>query len=114
MSARSRAQRNLMLTAFSVMIKTSRSGIGIDEAKVSRLINASSQTGGLFYKAFYSKFNGKSGGAGGFGKGGKKASTGPSRGTGSSARAREGDQVGEGAEKIGMDNIGHRLLSKMG
>ena len=29
-------------------------------------------------------------------------------------RHKEGDLVGEGAERIGMENIGHRLLSKMG
>jgi len=36
------------------------------------------------------------------------------RGAGASARAREGELVGEGAEKIGNDNIGHKLLSMMG
>lgn len=33
---------------------------------------------------------------------------------GSSARMRDGETVGEGAERIGNDNIGHQLLSKMG
>ena len=31
-----------------------------------------------------------------------------------SLRARDGEEVGGGAERIGMDNVGHRLLSRMG
>ena len=33
---------------------------------------------------------------------------------GSGVRHREGEQVGEGAERIGGENIGHKLLSRMG
>ncbi|WVF70475.1 hypothetical protein IAT40_005265 [Kwoniella sp. CBS 6097] len=90
-------------TRFPVLIKTKRSGRLIDERKIERLLSASSQSGGGFYKALYSK------GAGGGGKGVKgRPSAGPS------IRHKEGDMVGHGAERIGMDNIGHKLLSKMG
>lgn len=87
------------------MIKTSRTGLVVDEERISRLISASSFSGGQFYKALYSR-----GGAGGTARGGKK---GPGD-RGSSTRAKEGDLVGEGAEKIGESNMGHKLLSKMG
>lgn len=55
-----------------------------------------------------------------YGKGGKSSGGGKSGGAkgpgdrGSSTRAREGDLVGEGAAQIGQENIGHKLLSKMG
>ncbi|EIW72809.1 hypothetical protein TREMEDRAFT_72886 [Tremella mesenterica DSM 1558] len=88
---------------FTVLIKTSYSGNNIDEHRLARVLQASSHSNGSFYKAFYSKGKTSSG---------KK--TKGHKDVGSSVRHREGDLVGEGAEKIGMDNIGHRLLSKMG
>ncbi|ORX35975.1 hypothetical protein BD324DRAFT_514435 [Kockovaella imperatae] len=54
-----------------------------------------------FYKALYSKYSG----------GAKKRGPGD-RGT--SARMRDGETVGEGADRIGMENVGHKLLSRMG
>ncbi|ODO09464.1 hypothetical protein I350_03064 [Cryptococcus amylolentus CBS 6273] len=39
---------------------------------------------------------------------------GKDRGAAQSARPMEGEQVGIGADKIGNDNVGHKLLSKMG
>ncbi|ODO06132.1 hypothetical protein L198_01364 [Cryptococcus wingfieldii CBS 7118] len=60
-------------------------------------------SGDMFVKALHSessaedpKVGGKAGGAG------------------QSARPMEGKQVGFGADKIGNDNVGHKLLSKMG
>jgi hypothetical protein len=85
----------------------------VDENALSRLVAASDYTGGHFYKAFYSKSGGKgkfaAGGSGGGGSGKK----GPSD-RGGSTRAKEGDLVGHGADRIGQDNVGHRLLSMMG
>lgn len=89
-----------------VLIKTSRTGLFIDEDSVQRLISASTFSGGGFYKAVHTKY------AGG-GKGKKVKVPGGGRADGGT-RHREGDQVGEGAERIGGDNIGHKLLSKMG
>jgi hypothetical protein len=77
----------------------------VNEAKVSRIILSSSKLGGSFYKAMYSKSGGGGGGS---------ARRGPPGGPGSAVRHKDGDQVGEGASRIGMENIGHRLLSKMG
>lgn len=60
----------------------------------------------------YSKY-GKIGGGGGGGGGKDKFKKGPGdRGT--SGRAKEGDLVGEGADRIGVENMGHKLLSMMG
>lgn len=92
----------------SVLIKLSRSGLQ-NENKVQALLAASTASGGAFYKALYSRKKG-----GGGGGGGGSAAAGFARGTGGSTRAREGELVGEGAEKIGQDNVGHRLLSMMG
>ena len=83
-------------------MKTAQSGHNIDEVKIARIVAAASQPGGKFFKAIYSKY--KSGGP-------KKRGPGD-RGT--SARMRDGETVGEGADKIGMENIGHQLLSRMG
>lgn len=59
-------------------------------------------SGGQFYKALYARKD----------KGKDKDKR--VRGTGASVRAREGELVGEGADKIGEDNVGHKLLSRMG
>lgn len=85
-----------------MLIKLARSGLR-DEDKLERLISASNQNGGAFYKALYARKS----------KDGRKGPSAAARG-GASTRAREGELVGEGADKIGEDNIGHQLLSKMG
>lgn len=87
----------------SVLIKLSRSGLK-DEIRLQRLLAAARKRGS---GAFFSALGGKK-------KGDKSLAAAFVRGTGASARAREGELVGEGAEKIGNDNIGHRLLSMMG
>jgi hypothetical protein len=95
------------------LIKNSRSGQIVNHAKIDRLIRASQSTGGSFYKSLYGgKSNGK---PNKFDKSNKGKST-AAKGNGNmpSLRARDGEQVGGGAERIGMDNIGHQLLSKMG
>ncbi|BEI93595.1 uncharacterized protein CcaverHIS019_0600540 [Cutaneotrichosporon cavernicola] len=90
---------------FPILIKLARSGIDVDVKKRDRLVAAGQFNGGSFYKALYARKKGDKD------KGdGKKFARGP----GASVRAREGDLVGEGAEKIGQDNVGHQLLSKMG
>ena len=86
------------------LIKTSRSSIPENSTKISHLLSASRQSGGDFYKAMYSKPAKTRG----------KSKGGAARESGNAVRHREGDLVGEGAEKIGGENVGHRLLSKMG
>jgi hypothetical protein len=86
----------------SVLTKTLRTGQNVNEEKVTRLVSAATFSGGQFYKALYTKQKSE-----------KKKGSGPGD-RGSSARMREGETVGEGAERIGMENVGHKLLSKMG
>jgi hypothetical protein len=76
----------------------------VDTKKRDRLVAAGQFNGGSFYKALYARKN----------KGDKDGKNKFARGTGASVRAREGDLVGEGAEKIGVDNVGHKLLSMTG
>ena len=71
--------------------------------KISRLLSAAPFTGGAFYKALHPRS-----------MDGTKTKRGPVTDRRSSARLRDGETVGEGADKIGMENVGHRLLSKMG
>lgn len=79
-----------------MLIKLARSGLREDhQKKRDRIIHSSFKGGFHSHK----------------GPSGKKQ---PPRGTGASVRAREGDLVGEGAEKIGQENVGHKLLSLMG
>lgn len=87
----------------SVLSKTKRTGQNINTDKIARLVSSATLSGPSFYKALYKKSGG----------GGDKKK-GPAGDRGSSARMRDGETVGEGADKIGMDNVGHRLLSKMG
>ncbi|WWD17876.1 hypothetical protein CI109_102320 [Kwoniella shandongensis] len=88
----------------SVLLKLQRSGTVIDKVRRERLLTAAPQSGGKFYKALFSR----GGGGGDKGKSKSRAPPGPS------VRHKDGDMVGEGAERIGMENIGHKLLSKMG
>ncbi|KAG9125469.1 hypothetical protein FRC07_007464 [Ceratobasidium sp. 392] len=85
---------------YVTLIRTSRTGLGIDEAKIRRLIRAAedAEDGGVaaFNRAYY-----RNDGAGG--SGGKAR-----------IKTRDGEVVGRAAAKIGVDNIGHQLLSKMG
>lgn len=86
----------------SILIKLARSGLDVNVKTRDRLVAAGQFNGGSFYKALYARKT--------KGEGKNKFA----RGTDASVRAREGDLVGEGAEKIGQDNVGHQLLSKMG
>lgn len=90
------------------MIKTSRTGLDIDENAISRLLSASQYTGGHFYKAYYTNGKANKFTSGASGKKGGAAD----RGT--STRAKDGELVGGGADRIGQDNVGHKLLSMMG
>jgi len=92
----------MLLSFLSILIKTGRTGQNIDSKKINRIISSSMRSGGAFFKATYSK------------SGGGTKAKGPRGDPGSSVRHRDGDAVGEGAERIGMENIGHRLLSMMG
>jgi len=104
----------LVLT-YRILFKNKRSGQIVDYAKIDRLVKASQAPGGSFFKTMY-------GGGRGNGKpnkfassaNGKRTTTAKGNGNMPSLRARDGEEVGGGAERIGMDNIGHQLLSKMG
>ncbi|KAJ1304472.1 hypothetical protein OPQ81_005619 [Rhizoctonia solani] len=78
--------------------RTTRTGINIDEKKIRRLVNADNEAegGGIaaFNKAYY-----------------RRTDDGPAK---SSIKTRDGEIIGHKAAKIGQDNIGHKLLSKMG
>ncbi|CAO1620180.1 unnamed protein product [Parajaminaea phylloscopi] len=116
MDKRSRAQVHMLASAYSItsksrgagrsrfitLIKTSRSGRQVDTRKVDRILRGHSH-------------------ASSFGNPGKKASAlGKMKGKGRNAgpvstqRNLEGADVGWGADRIGADNIGHKLLSMMG
>lgn len=100
------------------MYKNTRSGQSVDYAQIDRLVKASQAPGGLFYKSYFGgkKPNGKPNKFDKSGKGKKAGKTTTAHGNGNmpSLRARDGEEVGGGAERIGMDNVGHRLLSRMG
>lgn len=88
----------------SILVKTQRTSYEIaDLRKVDRILSRGPRT-----DAFKGGFGGK-------GKGGKREKLPGSAGrAGGEVRHRDGDAVGGGAAAIGQDNIGHRLLSKMG
>lgn len=103
---------------FPILTKTSRSSADAmswkHQRKLERILDGS-KSQGEFYK---NKFGGGGGGWGGGGgkgtnvwQGGSAARSGAG---GSAVKHRDGDAVGFGAMAIGEDNIGHRLLSKMG
>jgi hypothetical protein len=102
-----------MILMASVLIKNSRSGQLVNHAKIDRLVRASQSAGGSFYKSMYGsgKANGK---ANKFASSKGKSTAAKGNGNMPSLRARDGEEVGGGAEKLGMDNVGHRLLSMMG
>ncbi|KAI0769425.1 hypothetical protein BD413DRAFT_558254 [Trametes elegans] len=78
---------------YTTLIKTSRSGVGIDERKIRRILKQA--TNGAWV-----------GPDGGRGKGWSKAM--------SLAKHREGEVVGKEAPKIGETNIGFKMLAAMG
>ncbi|KAG8957787.1 hypothetical protein FRC03_009820 [Tulasnella sp. 419] len=90
---------------FITIVKTTRSGININEHKVKNILRAEkgarggSNTAGLFQQALYNVKKGEGGN-----KGDKQKK----------GILRDGDVVGQHAAKIGEDNIGYRLLQSMG
>ncbi|KAF7972549.1 hypothetical protein HWV62_17756 [Athelia sp. TMB] len=78
---------------YTTLIKTTRSGIGIDERKIRRIVGSASARGGSFMSPVFN-----SGGRGG----------------GAVPRHKEGDEVGKAAPKIGQSNVGFKMLALMG
>ncbi|PWN36237.1 uncharacterized protein FA14DRAFT_121178 [Meira miltonrushii] len=85
---------------FPTLIKNSRSGLQVKQGRVNAIL--------------------RSVGGASFGKGSKTGANAPKE-AGRKTKERiplprnqEGAQVGFGAERIGQDNVGHRLLSAMG
>ncbi|PWN49938.1 hypothetical protein IE53DRAFT_331173 [Violaceomyces palustris] len=121
MDKRSRAQVHMLAEAYSLksksrgngsnrfptLIKTGRSGLVVDERKVRRIVSGKGQVSfgsgtSNPYKEKYAK------------KSQQNRSVGSTGGGALAPRNREGDEVGRGADKIGADNIGHKLLAMMG
>ncbi|SPO24963.1 uncharacterized protein UTRI_01473_B [Ustilago trichophora] len=96
---------------FPTLIKTSKSGLNVDYRKVKRIVysNAGATFGNDAGRSDFkdkgrNKKGGKGGGGGGmYGVGG-----------GTVPKNKEGEEVGFGADRIGADNIGHKLLAAMG
>ncbi|SNX82293.1 uncharacterized protein MEPE_00999 [Melanopsichium pennsylvanicum] len=96
---------------FPTLIKTSKSGLNVDYRKVKRIVysNAGATFGNDAGRSDFKdkgrkNKNDRFGGAGGkYGVGG-----------GTVPKNRDGEEVGFGADKIGADNIGHKLLAAMG
>ncbi|EST10137.1 G-patch domain protein [Kalmanozyma brasiliensis GHG001] len=96
---------------FPTLIKTSKSGLNVDYRKVKRIVY--SNAGATFGNdAGRSDFKDK--GRNKKGKGGGQAGGMYGVGGGTVPKNREGEEVGFGADKIGADNIGHKLLAAMG
>lgn len=85
------------------LYKTKRSGADVKEERRERLLTAAPFSGSMFHKTLYAKSS----------HGGAKTK-GRDWASGATAKPREGELVGHGADKIGTDNVGHKLLSKMG
>ncbi|KAJ9102548.1 hypothetical protein QFC21_002949 [Naganishia friedmannii] len=86
---------------FPILIKTSFSSVEVNEHKINQIVGIN--TPGKFFKAKYGSNSGK----------GPSLPGNASR-SGAAVRHNEGDAVGHGASAIGSENMGHRLLSKMG
>ncbi|KAI0644699.1 hypothetical protein C8Q79DRAFT_973205 [Trametes meyenii] len=78
---------------YTTLIKTSRSGVGINERKIRRILKQA--TNGAW-----------EGPDGSYGKGRSKVT--------SLAKHREGEEVGKEAPKIGESNVGFKMLAAMG
>ncbi len=85
-------------TRFPILIKLARSGVEVDHRRVRRLLD----TGGGGAFGIGSK-------AAARGKGKAKSSVGAGGGGALAPRNREGAEVGYGADRIGSDNIGHKV-----
>ncbi|KAF8624629.1 hypothetical protein AX15_005783 [Amanita polypyramis BW_CC] len=86
-------------TRYTMLIRTSRSGLSVNERKVANIVRRS--PGGGFY--------------GGEGGNGEKSGKGKGKDYGSgSLRQKEGEEVGKAAPKIGSSNLGFKMLEAMG
>ncbi|KAJ9094826.1 hypothetical protein QFC20_006804 [Naganishia adeliensis] len=86
---------------FPILIKTSYSSLQVNEHKINNIVG--SDTPGKFYKAKYGGNAGK----------GPQMPGGAGR-SGQAVRHQEDDAVGRDASAIGSENVGHKLLSRMG
>lgn len=90
---------------FTTLIKTSRSGLHPNRKKVGRILRLESSS--YFAQASWSAKSG----SGNHTMPGSRGGAGAGRDL---AKRREGEVVGEGAKQLDQDNLGHKLLSKMG
>ncbi|KAF9116062.1 hypothetical protein BGX27_005091 [Mortierella sp. AM989] len=96
---------------FPILIKTDRTKMPLNPVNVNKLLNQSEKELTKLSAQFQESRKGGKGGNGGGGKGKGKAR---GMGSGSSTAAIHGTVVGASASAISDDNLGHRMLSKMG
>ncbi|KAF8658390.1 hypothetical protein AX16_001999 [Volvariella volvacea WC 439] len=88
---------------YTTLMKTSRTGVSIDERAIGRIVRRGTARGGG--SGFLDDDDDDEGGGRAFGRG-KKGKRGGTH--------RDGDTVGKEAPKIGEENVGFRMLASMG
>ncbi|KAI1301117.1 hypothetical protein EDD11_005807 [Mortierella claussenii] len=104
---------------FPILIKTDRTKMPINPVNVNKLLNQSEKELTLLSAQFQGSRKGGFGGGGGKGgysggNGGGGKGKGKGRSAGSGTMAVHGTVVGASASAISVENVGHRMLSKMG
>ncbi|KAF9203214.1 hypothetical protein BGZ49_006661 [Haplosporangium sp. Z 27] len=98
---------------YPILIKTDRTRIPLSPVNVNKLLNQSEKELTKLSAQFQGTRKGGNGGYGGNGGGGKGKGKGRGSGGGSTT-ALPGTIVGSSASAISVENVGHRMLSKMG
>ncbi|KAF8977533.1 hypothetical protein BGZ46_007325 [Entomortierella lignicola] len=96
---------------YPILIKTDRTRIPLSPVNVNKLLNQSEKELTKLSAQFQGTRKGGNGGYGGNGGGGKGKGR---RSGGGSTTALPGTIVGSSASAISVENVGHRMLSKMG
>ncbi|KAF9358788.1 hypothetical protein BGX26_000931 [Mortierella sp. AD094] len=99
---------------FPILIKTERTKMPLNPVNVNKLLNQSEKELTKLSAQFQGSRKGGNGGNGGNGGGGKGKGKGRGMGSSSSTAVMHGTIVGASASAISIDNVGHRMLSKMG
>ncbi|KAF9994357.1 hypothetical protein BGZ79_000901 [Entomortierella chlamydospora] len=99
---------------FPILIKTDRTKMPLNPVNVNKLLNQSEKELTKLSAQFQGSRKGGNGGNGGNNGGGKGKGKGRGMGSGNSMAAMHGTVVGASASAISVDNVGHRMLSKMG
>lgn len=89
---------------YTTLIRTTRSGLGINEKKVAKIVRMDCQRHGMLVPERL-QFSGSRGGPGGGGGG---------RGGHGGIKHKEGEHVGSAAPKLSDTNLGFKMLAKLG